>query len=289
VLGPVEQLERGRLLHDLAGVHDRHVVRRLRHDTHVVGDEEHRHPALAAQVVEQVEHLRLHGDVERGRRLVGDEQPRLAGDRHGDAYALAHAAGKTVRVVVEALERARDADLGEQLARPPARGAALEAEVALQDLDDLRPDRERRVERGHRVLEDHPDLAPAHVLELPLGELGQLTPVEADGAGDDPGWRRGEEAHDRERGDGLPAARLADEAQRASALDGEADAVDGMHDALAREEVRPQVRDLEQRHRQVSFVRGSRASRRPSAMKLAQRTRVAMARLGMMMMCGWAR
>ena len=42
----------------------------------VVSDEHHRHPVLALQSVEQLEHLGLHGHVEGGRRLVGDQQLR---------------------------------------------------------------------------------------------------------------------------------------------------------------------------------------------------------------------
>ena len=34
--------------------------------------------------------------------LVGDQEVRVAGQRHGDHHALAHAAGELVRVVVDA-------------------------------------------------------------------------------------------------------------------------------------------------------------------------------------------
>ena len=37
---------------------------------------------------QQVEDLRLDGHVERRRRLVGDEQFRVAGERHGDHHPL---------------------------------------------------------------------------------------------------------------------------------------------------------------------------------------------------------
>ena len=47
----------------------------------------------------QREDLRLDRDVERRRRLVGDQQQRIAGQRHGDHHALAHAAGQLVRIV----------------------------------------------------------------------------------------------------------------------------------------------------------------------------------------------
>ena len=49
---------------------------------------------------QQVEDLRLDGDVERGDRLVADDELRLEGERAGDADALALAAGEFVRVAV---------------------------------------------------------------------------------------------------------------------------------------------------------------------------------------------
>ena len=57
---------------------------------------------LALQVAQQLEHLALHGHVERGRRLVGDQHVGLEGQRHGDHDALAHAAGKLVRKLFRA-------------------------------------------------------------------------------------------------------------------------------------------------------------------------------------------
>ena len=65
---------------------------------------------LALLLLEQVEDLRLHGDVERGGRLVGEQQLRAARERDGDHHALAHAAGQLVRVLVEAPLGLGDAD-----------------------------------------------------------------------------------------------------------------------------------------------------------------------------------
>ena len=246
------------------GVHDDDVVRRLGDDAHVVRDDDHRHVVLVPEVVEQVEHRRLDGHVERGRRLVGDQELRVAGERDRDHHALAHPAREAVRVVVEPLGRARDPHLLEQLDRLLPRLRLRHVVVAPDRLGDLRPDRQRRVQRGHRILEDHRDLAAAHVLELLLGELREVLPVEHDRAGDDLRRRLRDQAHDRERGHGLPAAGLADDAERLAALDREADAVDRAHDALAGEEVRPQVVDLEQRHATSpsSSGRARRAGRR---------------------------
>ena len=72
--GLVEDLVHGAALDDLAGVHHGDLVDHLRDHAEVVGDQEDRHPELLAQVLHQLEDLRLHGDVERGGRLVGDQE-----------------------------------------------------------------------------------------------------------------------------------------------------------------------------------------------------------------------
>ena len=81
-------------------------------------------PSSVRRRREQLEDLGLDRHVERGRRLVGDEQARLAAQRHRDHRALAHAAAELVRVVVDPALRARDADELEQLDRALLGGLA---------------------------------------------------------------------------------------------------------------------------------------------------------------------
>jgi hypothetical protein len=93
---------RGRAcLHDLALVHHRDAVGHAGDDGEVMGDQEEAHALLGHEPLQQVEDLRLRGDVERGGRLIGDQEPRVQRDGHGDADPLALAAGKLVRVGVE--------------------------------------------------------------------------------------------------------------------------------------------------------------------------------------------
>ena len=84
---------------------------------------------------QQLQHLRLDRDVERRRRLVGDQQLRRAGDGHRDHDPLRHAARKLVRIGVEPRGGIGDLDLPQQReraaadartarARPPCRGRA---------------------------------------------------------------------------------------------------------------------------------------------------------------------
>ena len=97
----------GALLDDAPGIHHRDAVADFGDDAEIVGDEQDAHAALALQALQQVEDLGLDGDVERRRRLVGDQQRRVAGQRHGDHGALAHAARQFVRILAGAARRHR--------------------------------------------------------------------------------------------------------------------------------------------------------------------------------------
>ena len=100
---------------------------------------------LGDERAQQVEDLRLDRHVERRRRLVGDQELRLARERHRDHRALAHAARELVRVVLEPRLRRSGSRPGR--AARPTRSSRLrlaEAEVRLERLADLAPDRQHR-------------------------------------------------------------------------------------------------------------------------------------------------
>ena len=73
-------------------IHHRDLVSHAGHNAEVMGDQDHGHVHLAPQIVEQPQDLRLNGHVERGGRLIRDDQFRLAHQRHGDHHALAQPA-----------------------------------------------------------------------------------------------------------------------------------------------------------------------------------------------------
>jgi len=72
-------------LDDLAEIHYRDAVAELLDDGEVVGDEEIREAEFTLQVAEEIDHLRLHRDVERRGRLVPDDEARMQRQRAGDA------------------------------------------------------------------------------------------------------------------------------------------------------------------------------------------------------------
>ena len=113
-------------LDDLAEIHHRDAVRHVADDRQVVRDEDVRQPEVALQRLQQVHDLRADRHVERGDRLVEDDQLRVQRERTRDADALPLAARELVREPVRVLRR--QADRAQQLVHPLlARVAAVPA------------------------------------------------------------------------------------------------------------------------------------------------------------------
>ena len=123
------------------------------HDVEVVRDEDVGQAELPLEILEQIEDLRLHRDVERRDRLVADDELRVHRERARDADPLPLAARELVREAIEVLGVQAD-DLEELLDAPLALGGRPDA-VELERLADDEPDPLARVERRVRVLEDH--------------------------------------------------------------------------------------------------------------------------------------
>ena len=213
-------------LGDAAGIHHRDAVAGFGDHAHVVGHQHHRGAVVAPEPLDQGDDLGLHRDIERGGRLVGDDQFRLRADRERDHHALAHAAGEFVRVGVDALLRRRDAHLGQKVDRAPARRLLGQAGVGPDGLDDLVADPVERIETGQRILEDHADpLAPdrAHLFGRQLVDA-QARQMDL-AAGNAPG-RINQPDHGKP-GDRFARAGFADHAQHLALGDVEGDTVDG--------------------------------------------------------------
>src|SRR5271168_262055 len=86
-------------LDDAPAIHDRGRLTDVRDDGEIMADQEEGHARLALEIAHEVERLRLHRDIKRRDRLVGDDQPRAGDERARDGDALALAAGKLVRML----------------------------------------------------------------------------------------------------------------------------------------------------------------------------------------------
>ncbi len=192
----------------------------------------------------QRDDLRLHRDVEGGGRLVGDHQFRLGRERQRQHDALAHPAGKLMRIVVDTRFRRRDADLREQRDRAGARDAGRHPRVRGDGLDELIADAVERIEAGERVLEHHADALAA---DAPHGVGRQVVDAlafEQDRAAGDPP-RRLQQADDGIAGHRLAGTGLADHAQNLARHDVERHVVDRGQRAAPGRKLDPQVAHAE--------------------------------------------
>jgi hypothetical protein len=166
------------LLDDLARVHDRHSVGHLDQDRQVVRDEQHRQAELPLQPFEQLEDLRLDHDVQRGRRLVGDDEARAARERGRDHHPLLLSTRELVGVVVD--PATRKTHLLQEIAGSDHRLPFVRLSMGRDRLGDLRADALHRVHRVHRPLEDDGGPGPTERPELAGGQFEDVLPVEED-------------------------------------------------------------------------------------------------------------
>ena len=100
----------------------------MRGDRNVARDEQSRRSLLAAPAVcKQFEHLRLNGDVETARGIVGNHQLGRANQRHGDGHALRHAAAEFMCVGVKAALRVGNTHRTQHLKRESIALSAADA------------------------------------------------------------------------------------------------------------------------------------------------------------------
>ena len=239
-----EQHLAGPRLHDAPPVHDRDPRAEEPHHREVVGDEEERKVVLPLELAQEIEHLRLDRDVERGDGLVEDDEAR----RRLRARGRSRRAGTVRRTsrtdgVAGTRSRARRARASRRHGRagsPRAPDAVRYERRGDDPADGVTP-----VERAGRVLEDGGQRA-ADRPQLVARKLCERAAVELDRAA--VGFRQ---AEDGVRDRGLAGAGFAHEAERLPAADGERDAVDGADDAgvAACLEMLVQLGDVEKRRR----------------------------------------
>ena len=206
----VEQL-RPPLLHDLPRVHDDRPVADRRGQVQVVRDEQHGQAVRLPQLVQDRHDLGLRRHVERGRRLVGQQQRRAGQQRGRDHDPLQHATRQFVRVLPQPPFPVGDADLAKHAGRALARLRSGHAQVGPQGLGHEVADPPDRVHVCARILEDHRDLV-AVAAQCRSGQRRDVRAVEPDLALDLRALRQ--QPVDRAGGHRLARAGLADQPDR---------------------------------------------------------------------------
>ena len=116
--------------------------------------------------------------------------------------------------------------------------------MLLDGFGDLPPDRQHRVQRRHRLLEDHADVAAPHLADLLLGQPQQVAPGKDDLTLGDPPRRVGDQAQDRQRAGRFARPALADDRDRLAALDSIGNAGDRGHHTGAGAKLGVQISDF---------------------------------------------
>ena len=123
---------------------------------------------LRLQLPHQIEDLRLDRYVECGRRLVGNQDVGLVGDRHRDHHPLSLAARELVWISTEPALGVWQTDQPQEFEGPLARRCRSQVLVDEKRLSDLPLERVQWVERGHWLLKDHRNAIAPHLAQ-PFG------------------------------------------------------------------------------------------------------------------------
>jgi hypothetical protein len=206
-------------LDDLAQIHHGDAVTDVLDDREIMRDEEIGETKFFLQILEQIDDLRLDRDIERGDRLVADDEARIDGQRAGDADALPLPARELMRIAFHRV--GSQPDLREDSNHSILQLAARRDAVIRKRLADDRADRETRIKRGIGVLENELQFAPIRAHGARPELIDACTPELYLAGG------RLDKLHDGFCRRRLPATTLADEAKGFAFPDREADAVDG--------------------------------------------------------------
>ena len=183
-------------------------------------DEEVGQPELFLQFFQQVDHLRLDGNVQGRDRLVADDKIGVEGQGAGNTNPLALTARKLVGVT--------GAKIGAQSHRVEQLGdsffdlVGIHPAMHLKRLADDLVDRHARVQAGVGVLEDHLHAA-AHPPQLLTLQDSQVDAIEIDVPGGGP-----VKLQDGAPRSGFTAARFAHQAEGLAFVDLKGDPIHGM-------------------------------------------------------------
>ena len=228
------------------------------------------------QARHQLEDLRLRRHVERGRRLVCDEELRAARERHRDHDALPHATRELVRVAVDPSAGVRDSDLAEQR-RPRAHGRR--ASTRARGCGSARRSASRPCRRASAT-SSGPGRSSRSACRgwcaAPRPAAEQVAPLEAD-ASADLHVRISDQPEEAVHRDALARSRLAHDAEHLARPNRQRQVIDGAHEARARAERHLEVLDLQQGLDGLSHAapggRGPRTARRRPRLRARRRTR----------------
>jgi len=223
VPGKARDGSRGSGFDDVAEIHDRDALAEMFHYGEIVRNEQVRQPPLLLQVMQQVDHLRLHGDIQSTDRFIADDEPRLDREGPGDADPLALAPAEFMGKSA-ALTRI-ESHVDQQPANPFApRRSAVGESVNIECFANDLLDGQARIKGASRVLKDHLEMSALLTQCLALKGQKVMT-VESDATGGG-----SNEPDNRTAKCGFAATALPDQPQGFTCSHLEVDAIDGLNE-----------------------------------------------------------
>ena len=232
-------------LDDAPRIHDRHPVCRFGDHAHIVRHQHHRGAMIAAEPLQQRRDLGLDGHVQRGCRLVRNDEIRFSCKRESDHHALPHAARKLMGVMVDPDLGRGNSNLPQQFEGANPRFLRPHRQMGADRLRQLVANGQHRMQGCQRVLEDGADALPAKPAGSFRIEIVNAFAVQPDLAARNPAGRI-EEADDRCSGQGFSCAGFPDHTEDLPRRDVETHPVEGRERSMARVEDNMEVADAEE-------------------------------------------
>ena len=204
---------------------------------------DNRQLALLLLLAQQDQNLDLHRGVQRGGRLIRQQQLRVARQRQSNHRPLAHTAGHFVRVGVQPPFRTGDPHLAQRLQSPFPRRLTRQPFMTTQTFDDLLADGIHRIKGQQRLLKNHratgaaigPQPGSAHLQHLLIADAQRPREHAACGR---------MQAHQRPQGDAFTGPRLPDQRHHFPFMDIKRDAVNRIHRLTIAAKLHPQIADM---------------------------------------------
>jgi hypothetical protein len=147
---------------DTSCIHHRNPIGHLGNHAEIMGDEQNSHGEFALKAADQVENLCLHRDIKGCGWFVSNQQLRPAGQRHCDHDALTHASREFVGEGARSGCRIGNADQAQHVHCAGPCCSTGDFFVCADCFSDLVTHPHYRIERSHRLLEDHRQGATPH-------------------------------------------------------------------------------------------------------------------------------
>lgn len=134
----------------LARAHDQHVITHVSDHGEIMGNEQVAQAKALLQLVQQIKHLGLHGDVQRRDRFVANQHLRIWGEGTCNGQTLALSARESGRIALCHL--GRQAHQPQQLLDSSGVGARVPRLPKTEGVSQYRAGGKTRIERRQRVL-----------------------------------------------------------------------------------------------------------------------------------------